>query len=71
MELEVSGELIKGQSVFALQLLNDEDKTCSELQIDIAGGRAQWNDAVAGTLSSSIPSAREIIEAKRAGEAGA
>ncbi|NLB68609.1 MAG: hypothetical protein GX804_02835 [Lentisphaerae bacterium] len=71
MELEVSGELIKGQSVFALQLLNDEDKTCSELQIDIAGGRAQWNDAVAGTLSSSIPSAREIIEAKRAGEAWA
>jgi len=57
--------------VFALRLLNADGKTGCELQLDTVRGRAQWNDAKESGFSKVLPSGREILEAKHAGEAWA
>jgi len=57
--------------VLAVRLLNADGKTGCELQLDAARGRAQWSDAAEGGLAKALPSGREILEAKHAGEAWA
>ncbi len=57
--------------VFALRLSGADGKSGCELQLDVLRGRAQWNDAVADGVAAVLPTGREIMEAKHAGEAWA
>lgn len=57
--------------VFAVRLLNADGKTGCELQLDTVRGRAQWNDATEIGFAKALPSGREIMAAKHAGEAWA
>ena len=57
--------------VFAVRLLGADGKSGCELQVDTARGRAQWSDAMEQGFAKLLPSGREIMKAKQAGEAWA
>lgn len=54
--------------VFAVKLSGANGQEGCELQVDTERGRAQWNAAVENGFASVLPSGREIMEAKQAGE---
>lgn len=54
-----------------MRLLNADGKAGCELQLDTVRGRAQWSDAAERGFAKALPSGREILEAKHAGEAWA
>lgn len=68
LNIEVEPGKTTSTCVFAVRLLGADGEVGCELQIDVGRGRAQWNDAAAQGFAASVPSAREIMAAKRAGE---
>ena len=54
--------------LISVRLQDANGKVGCELQLDVRRGRAQWNEATAGRFATALPSGREILVAKHAGE---